>query len=423
MEIRKFLGIRNTTSPERLKTGELVAANNVETDNTGRLLSRRGQTLKNASPLSNLYANHAVAVALSGSNLVAVEPNFTYTTLKVLTSTDDLSYETSLDTIYYSNGVDLGRLVGRTWSSWGIIPPAGQPVTLPIVGGKLPIGKYMYAVTFVRNDGHESGTGLAGVIELTAKGGISFLSIPVSTNTDVVSKNLYLSATNGEVLYYAANIPNAQIGYTYNSNQLDLTIPLITQFLTPPPPGSFVKIYKGVMYVVVGDTVYYSNAHSFELFKLDTDFLRFPGRVVMFEGVGDGIYVGTEDLGGEDAEGMGNTYFLSGNRPDKLQSVDLFDYGVIEGTAVSTDAAYFESPVAGEAEGGEAKFAVVWTSRHGICLGKDGGTTTNLTEPRYSMPLAQSGVAFVRQARGYASYIVNLQGVGANNNAYIENIN
>lgn len=64
----------------------------------------------------------------------------------------------------------------------------------------------------------------------------------------------------------------------------------------------------------------------------------------------------------------------------------------------------------------------VWTSRHGICAGKDGGAVKNLTETKHSFPTAQRGAAFVRQDRGYATYIITLQGPGAETNIYAATI-
>lgn len=422
MEIKKLLGIRNTTSPERLKPGELSVGQNIDIDNTGKGLTRRGQTNKNStSGLHSLYANHAVSLVGAGQVLKAVESDFSLTTLKQLTTNADLTYETVGDTVYYSNGVDTGRMVGRTWSGWGVAHPVSQPVATQ-TSGSLREGRYIYAITYVRSDGHESGTGIAGSIDLTSTGGILFTSIETSQNPDVVSRNLYISAWYGEVMYLVASIPNSVSYYTYASNGLDMTIPLTTQFHYPPPAGTLIHHYNGIMYVVVGDTVYFSMPYGHELFRLDIDFLRFRGKVVMLEGVNDGMYIGTEDLGGAEEEGAGETVFMSGDRPDKTKLVSLFDYGIKAGTAVLSDAAYFESPVAGEKEGASARPAVVWATRHGICIGKDGGVAENLTEPRYSMPTAQSGAAFVRQARGFASYIVSLRGIGSSNNAYAETI-
>ena len=221
-------------------------------------------------------------------------------------------------------------------------------------------------------------------------------------------------------MYKAMFLSNTAVSAQYASNGLDLTIPLITQFAGPPPAGTLVRGYNGMLYVVSGDTVYFSDPYGLELFRLDTNFLRFPGRIVMFESVNDGVYVGTADIGGEDAESVGATWFLSGDRPDRMKSTQLFDYGVVETTAVKTDAAYFETPAPGQPQEEPARPAIIWLSRHGIILGKDGGSVQNLTEDKYSLPIASRGAVILRQSRGFAQFIVSLQAPGDAYNAYLE---
>lgn len=416
-EIKKFAGLRTTESPERLNVGELTTGLDIDITNSRKALSRRGFVQVNATALHSLYSNHRIATAVNGTSLVSIATDWSLTTLRALSTTAKVSYETLGDTIYYSNGTDVGRIVGSTPHSWGVTPPVGQPVATETVGA-LPPGRYLYAITFVRSDGHESGTGVSGQIDIT-HGGITFTRIEVSTNPDVVAKQLYLSATNGEILYQAALVPNALTAYTYNSDQLDLTIPLTTQFAGPPPAGTLVREYNGVVYVVSGSTVYYSDAYEPELFRQEKNFLQFPGRVVLFEAVNDGIYVGTADAGGDDAESTGSVWFLAGGRPDKFVSSDLFDYGAIENTTVRTDASYFETEQAGETAGEQAYPIVIWSTRHGACVGRNGGAVSNLTEAKYSFPTAQRGAAFIRQDRGYVSYVVTLQGYGERTNAYV----
>jgi hypothetical protein len=419
MEIRGFSGLRNTTSPERLKPGELVTALDIDLDNTGRPLTRRGYTRVNAAGVHSLFSNHRLAMCVSGNVLSAIEYDFSLTPIKTLQSSDRLAAETVNDLVFYSNGVDTGRLIGRTPGNWGVTPPTGQPMATELPG-TLPPGRYLYAVTFVRGDGHESGTGLAGQIDIT-RGGIGFTNIAVSPDAEVKTKNLYISEANGEVMYLALSVSNTSTFATYQGSGLNLTIPLTTQFASPPPPSELMRVYNGVMYVAVEDVVYYSDPYNFELFRLDTNFLQFPGEVVMFEGVNDGVYVGTPDSGGDDVESVGYIWFLSGDRPDQFKSTQLFDYGVIEDSAVKTDAAYFDAKQ-GDQAGEQAHPIIVWTTRHGVCVGRDSGSVQNLTEVQYSFPTAQRAAAIVRQDRGYVSYISTLQGPGALTNKYVENI-
>lgn len=422
MEIKSFTGLRNVTSPERFKVGDLSIAKDVDLDDTGRLLTRRGFTRASATALHSLYGNGNITVAVSGTNLVRINSDFSVSTLKALTTTAPVSYDSVGDTIYYSNGVDKGRIVNQTWSCWGVTPPVGQPSAVATTGN-LPAGRYLYALTFVRSDGFESGTGVSGQIDLVVTGGVAFTNIEVSTNAEVTDKILYISGTNGEVQYRAKQIPNAQTSFSYTGNQMDFTIPLMTQFKDEPPAGTLVRSFNSVNYVVSRDTVFHSDAYGLETFCLEDQFMHLPGQIVMFEPVVDGVYIATADtIAGEDSEETGAVWFFHGKRPDAMQAELLFDYGVIPGTGVRTDSEYFDTPTAGDAEGAHSGSAVLFTTRHGIIIGRDGGNTTNLTESKYSLVSAERGASFIRQSRGYVSYITTLQGPGSLNNNYIEEL-
>lgn len=415
MEIKQFKGLRNTSAEERFPVGYLLDATNLDLDDTGKPLSRRGYEQVSATALHSLYSNHAVTLAAAGSSLVRVNPDYSLTTLAALGSSAPVSYDTVGNTAYYSNGVTRGKVVGTEWQPWGVTPPAGQPAAAAITGGTLPAGRYLYAMTFLRDDGHESGTGVSGQIDLSSAGGIRFTGMEVSTNSLIRDKILYLSGTNGEVLFKVAQVPNAQDAVDVLQSRS--TVPLQTQFRVPPPAGTIVRHFGGSMMVAAADAVFYSDPHELELFRMDTSYLRVPGSVSLLEGVNDGLFVATADAAsGDDSESTGATWYAAGSTPHQLKLVRVFDHGAVPGTAVRTEAGFLDATF--ETDGMQGRPAVIWVSRFGLCAGYDGGTVRNYTEARYSLPAAQRGAGMVRQERGYVQYVVALQGVGAANNAY-----
>lgn len=416
MEIKRWAGIRNTFADERLKPNELTVALNLDIDNAGRLLSRVGHTVINATSSHSLFATDQIALVMQGATLKVIEADNSLTTIATLTNSNPVAFHAYAGVVYGTNGVDTFRLVGRSYRQWGVTPPVGQPHA-EATTGDLPPGRYLYAMTFRRSDGHESGTGVAGYIDLPTGGGIAFSQLEVSTNTEVHDKILYVSSPNGEALRRARVVANSATVAEYRG-YTELGAELTTQFAGPPPPGTLVRGFNGHLMLVDGDTIYFSRPHSLELFDLDNDYLRFPGQVAVFEPVNDGMFVATSDVLGDDPNTVGATWYLSGNRPDQLKSTQLFDYGAVPGTAVRTQAAYFETNLEGESRGENAGSAVVWTTRHGVCVGFDGGTARNLTETKYSFPDAQRGVGLVRQSRGYVQYIVVVRGAGAANNEF-----
>jgi len=416
VEIKQFRGLRNVSSEERFRTGDLLTARDVDLDNTGKILSRRGYAQVNATALHSLYSNHAVALAVAGQNLKRVEADSSLTQLADLGSSNPVSYETVLNTVYYSNGVVSGKVEGSAHAQWGVTPPVGQPAAETLVVGSLRAGTYQYAMTFLRADGHESGTGVAGQVTLTAESGIRFTDMEVSTNPLIRDKILYLSGADGEVLFKVASVPNGQVSLDVSVNRG--TTPLTTQFAGPPPAGAIVRYFNGNMFVVAGDTAYPSDPYNLELFRPEGNYLRFPGEVSLFECVDDGLYVATVDGTGDDSESLGATWYLQGTSAMAMKSTRVFDHGAVPGTSVRTDAGFLESPVEGEIEGMQARPAVLWISRFGVCAGFNGGGVRNYTEAKYSFPVAQRGAGMVRQERGYTQYVVSLQGIGAANNAY-----
>lgn len=416
MELKKFIGLCNTTSPERFKAGALAVALDMDIDNTGRLMSRRGKTLINPTACHSLYTYSGGTLLSQGSVVFAVNADLSLTSTKTLTSAGDVAYDSLNGVAYGTNGVDTVRFVGRTPKAWGVVVPATQPTASPAYGN-LRAGRYQYALTFLRSDGHESGTGIAGFIDLPATGGVRLGNIAVSSDPDVTFKAIYLSARDGEVLYRAAIIPNA-LATTVVSDEPNAGIPLSTQFGGPAPAGTLVHIFNGIAYVVSGNVVYYSDPYNFELFRPATNFMVFPGNVGIFAGVNDGIYVATADSNSDGTEGgSGSTWFLSGTRPDQMKSKFVFDYGATPGTAVFVNDEYFGEQVERIGEP-----VLVWTSRHGVCVGGDGGNAHNLTEMAYSLPSAQDGAALIRKYRGFVQYMVAQRGTGAAINAYVETI-
>ena len=396
MEIRKWLGLKNTTAPERLKPGELSVAQNVDIDNAHKLLARTGYTIVQNGSYHSLWASDKTCYVMVGQDLKRLLENGSIVQVKRLVSGRRVSFCERNNVVYFTNGVDTGRIVNGTAYEWGVRPPKSQPQAAPYVGN-LPAGRYMYAMTFVRSDGHESGTGLAGAIELERPGGILLSGLETSTNEEVTGKIVYLSTANGTKLYRAGMVPATATTFAYMNAGFDLTVVLETQFCEPAPSGQIVETHGSQLYVVDGDVAWYSDPYNFERFRRsEFRYLRFPGRISLFSSVGDGIYVATEK----------GTWLLSGNEPTSFQSRQVLTYGALEGTAVKFDASELNE------EGQEvgSRPAVMWTSPNGIIVGMAGGIVRNVTEDKFDIPDSKRGAAVIRTVNGYTQYISTLQG-------------
>lgn len=409
MEIKKWLGLRNVTSDERLttltkkdhKSSFMETADNVDIDDTGKVMTRLKATLAQAGSYHSLWSDGDVALVMSGKTLYRMNPDISLTALTTVSSDRRMSYARQQNITLLSNGIDKLRLHLDVPLMWGT-PQARQP-TAALTSGGLPAGTYQYALTHLRGDGMESGTGTAGSIELPVPGGIEFANIEASIDPEVTDKLIYLSAPDGSELFRAFAMPAAATTAAYRGSVPELTLRLETQFASPPPAGDIVALYNACAYVAVGNMVFYSDPYALERFKMRTQFLQFTGEVTMLAPVNDGIYVSTID----------RTWFLQGRHPSEFKSFEVLDYGAIAGTAARTtvEALRGSPDPAG-------RRVVVWTTPSGICLGGDGGVVVNLTERNFSFPSAQRGAGIVRQARGITQYLAALEGSGVAHNSY-----
>lgn len=387
-EIVEFTGLRNTVSAESFGSGDLEQALNVDITAAGKIRRRKGATELQAGSYHSVWSDGAICFVVAGTTLYRYHTDGALEAMVAgLSASRPMSYVAQGARVYMSNGVTT-RMFADGIRPWGITPPTMQP-TATEIGGSLPSGRYQFAMTFVRADGTESGTGLASVIDIDS-GGIGFQSLPVSDDITVVGRNLYISPVNGDKLFLLAELGVAETAATYMTERIGHKI-LETQHLSPPPPGDILALYNGRMYVAVGRRLYPSLPYAPELFDLRAGF-TFPSTVTLVAPVKDGIYVGTET----------SIVFLSGASPEKFEQNVLTSYGAIPGTL-----SYADTELVTEGGSGEAAF---FATNEGLCVGMDGGALRNLTRERFLYPQQPRGASVVRTHGGVAQLVAVLQG-------------
>ncbi|MCR4338514.1 MAG: hypothetical protein NUW01_01360 [Gemmatimonadaceae bacterium] len=396
IEYAAFTGLRNNVSPESFSRGDLVTALNVDLDDAGGISRRKGYSAPVAASVDrSLWASGPVCLGVGSNALKLVYPDYTTKTLMSgLTASRALSYAAVGDRVFWSNGVELGCVQNGANRSWGITPPG-----LPAVSagpGTLAAGKYQVAVTYLRDDLQESGTGMAVAIELTAVGGLSLSSIPVSTDATITHKIIYAAPVGGEVLYSAGGIANADTTFLIDEVRVNAS-PLATQFLSPPPAGDYIAYWKGWMLVANGNRLYPSEPYAPELFDLRKS-VPFLDSITMLapllhKGAG-GVWLGTGT----------QIVFVSGESPEQWVYQPAAEYGVIPGTL-----AYGDGELIGDAS---MKGVVVafFATKQGLCVGLPDGSLVNLTQGKYAYPVQERGAGVVRRHRGIAQFLVTMQG-------------
>lgn len=389
--IEKFLGLRNTVRSEAFDLGDLEAAVNVNIDDALKPSRRKGfSSAIFAGAYYSLFSFGEVMLAGLGTVLKRLFPDTpTSTTLRSGLTGGRLSYAALGARIYYSDGTHTGCVDGGVARTWGLESPGSQPVATAS-GGSLPAGTYQFALTYVRSDGQESGTGVAGRIELAATGGIQFSAVPVSGDTDVVSKRLYISPRNGDMLYHVQTLAAAATTASYYV-EIPGQKPLQTQLLQPPIAGSIMFAYHGRVYVVRGPRLHFTEGYAPELMDLRRGFTM-PGHIVAAFPVDDGVWVWTAKEG----------VFLTGNDPTKFEYRPRITYGAIGGTVAYCNGEDIDPAIDG--------VAALLSTKQGVVACLNGGTMRNLTKDRYAFPVTEQGAGVVRSHGGMNQYLLVLEG-------------
>ena len=386
-------GLRNDVSLERFEKEDLSVGANIDIDDTGKISRRLGTTqVVGATTPHSLWSKDGVAFFVEGADLKQLFSGFTTQVVRSDMTNDRVSYEIVNGRVYYTSfGVSGVLDVGGSHRTLGIVIPDVQPTAVQAAGGDMPEGTYLFAVTFVRGDGQESGTGRSGTITLDGQSSIAFSNIPVSTDPSVVSKFLYLSSRNGDVLFIAGVIDNAVTDVTIGALP-ENTVALRTQYMGPPPAGcTLVAFYKGRLWFAQGNLLWYTEAFNLELMDYRSNYKAFVDPILMIAPVTDGIYIGTDK----------NILFLGGADADNMELESLTRYGVYSGTL-----AYI--PVGLALDSHSKGRTAAWVTKEGVCFGFDGGALRNVTEGRYTPAVAKAGAGVFKVSNGAHQYLATL---------------
>jgi hypothetical protein len=153
-----------------------------------------------------------------------------------------------------------------------------------------------------------------------------------------------------------------------------------------PPLGTQLEVHSGRMYIVQGKTLWYSEPFWHGGFDLASNFVSFYSNIQMVKAVNDGLYVSDEY----------NTFFLRGHNPKEFTIKMVDKAAAILGTAVKVPGRDV-GRIKYEYNQGKPGRVVMWTTRHGICIGMDSGEFNSLTEDRLEFPSALVGTAVYHQ--------------------------
>lgn len=382
-----FAGIRNTVPGERLTPEDLSAALNVDIDNGGRVSRRPGHELRMAGPSHSLWSHGANCLFVRGDILHRLHQDYASSIVATgLTLDLPMSYIDVNGRVYWTNGAETGVLAEDGNRSWGIaVPPLPG---LAALSGSMDAGQYQVALTYLRRDGQESGTGMAALINLPEAGGVRVTwAIPADPTLTEVA--VYITEPNGKVLYQAG-IGDIEDGGA-DLSSIRLSLPCDTQWLDAPPAGQCLSFHRGRILIASGAHLFATTALGYEYVD-QRDYVAVDDSTIRFvAGVEHGIFVGTEN----------KVYFLSGDRLEEMTMKTVVEGAGVARSLVHTDgfAATGNAALAGQQ-------VVLFATALGVCMGTADGTVVNLTGERYSFPVAPSGAACMRQEDALSQYLL-----------------
>lgn len=398
VSLKGWSGVNNVLRPERVDPKYLTKALNVDIDKSGGLKKRLGYSLLDSGDYHSLWSEGSNCFAVKGTDLVRIKDDQSVEVLKS-NVTSSLSFAEFEGTPYFTGEGQSGIISGSEVREWGIQPPNPRP-TLTATTGGMTGGIYQIVLTYVRDDGTESGAGLATSIVLGTSSGITVSGIPTSTDSTVDKVNIYVSTPDGEVLYLDRDYPNGTSSITITS-VTNGVLPLPSFNMSPPPKGQIVREAHGRAFVAQDNVLWFSEPYSYHWFNFHKNFFVLPSRIVAVMPVEGGIWVAADRL-----------YYLSGKDTDKMRIELKEPVAAVPGTDVRIPGAYIfieNTPIG---------YKWLLTTDKGVYICFNDGIALNMTEKNHAFPEADSGAAVFVQRDGINRYLTILdQNKESNNTA------
>lgn len=374
-------GVDNVHQDYELSADSLRRAVNVDVLDSGKLRRRAGHTQVTAlTGAHSMWGDGKRSYFAYNNGIYEFFESGTTALLGAFAcGTNPVSFSPSGDEIVLTCKTARAAIRNGVLAAWGLNTPA-TPATVSATVGVLPVGAYHVAVTYVDSAGRESGASDLATVVLAAVGGVAITAMPVSTEAAVTAKRVYVSTTDGEILYRVAEVAPAAQFLTVST--LPTGAELRTAYLSPPPFGVGLTEFNGRVFIIDAadpSTVWHTEAMANGHVKKSKGFYRFPSDVTMIAAVDDGVYFAADQ-----------TYFVARAGSPEHSIVPVMEAGAVAGSAVTipqtTDA--------------------IWMSERGAVIGKAGGAVEILSGNRVSSGGMIDGAAFVREANSVKQYVV-----------------
>ena len=260
--------------------------------------------------------------------------------------------------LYWSTASRNGRIDAamETHPLW--IDTPDPALAAASAAGGLGAGQYEVSVSAVDGEGRESGGSLPAVVQVAAGGGID-VTLPAPPEGAELWR-VYVSGADGDVLYFARELPAEQSSVTIGAGARGEQQP--TAWLFPFPACHTLRYAHGRMYGLAGNVLWWSEPYRIGLVHADNH-LVLGAEATLLEPMETGLYVADHK----------RTYWMDGTDPDQWRQRVVHPHPAAPGGSVKADASWF---------GGESAAPVaVWASANGVfCMGSEGGSVRVLRD-------------------------------------------
>lgn len=400
VSINGFKGLDNIHSPESTNPSFLKKALNIDIDTNGKIVKRQGYVLKDSGNYKSIFSsiNNLGCYAVKNGDLVIVNNDYSSTIIKANIGNFDVSFEEVDNLIFFVSPNTSGIIKDKKVIPWGIDCNFTVP-NLSYIQGTLPSGTYQVSVTYINNQGIESGTGHASIITIPNNSNISVdIPVPSPNNSDIIYAKVYCSTPDGNTLYYSgvSLLNNVYIISDIHS----LISPLKTFNLDKPPLGTIVKYYNGRMYIVVGNILYYTQPYMYHHINYSTNYIEFSSDILEVMPTEDGIWVCSDRI-----------YYLSGNSPDQFILSVKEEVKVVPGTSTKFSGSYLHM------DNAPPGYKWIITTNVGIFVLFNQGVLANVTSSFLSPSISSKGTGVFLQQNGMNSYLSILEEKKKENNS------
>lgn len=394
LAVGPFGGLDTTTEPYFVSPNNFVdGLNFVPNSGFGGFVTVAGRSVFLGAPLPGpVYGVHGVlrkglptlflfAVTVGGVGFIygAVQGGIPYLipTPVPLAPDAQVTFADSINWVFMTDGVDAALRYNVTTgviTYWGIVAPTTAPL-LAVDGASLMVGTYYYNVTFEDTpEVIESSAGLFSLPITVLDNGITLTAIPVSTDPQVTTVNIYrLGGSLGQWLF-VASVPNGTTTYTDTTSDAALSADLVETLRRDPPPiftaiCTYMERVWGFGTSTDPSLVYFSNYN--EPWAFDTVQGFYPVDENNFNDVAIGLCsIGSQLILFKSR----STYQVTGSTSADFQVNKLFDIGCRSSRSICT-----------------AYGVCWWISKQGIYQ-FDGNTPTNLSDGGYQQSNIKSVV-------------------------------